>query len=153
MLEAIPTNIFRNNYRLHQQNKLLGEVDTSAWLEKARLELEEGTYELCREGKFSGDFLLVRNGHVVARATKPSVFQNRFDVELPNRSLVLRRQSVWNRRFAVFEGENQVGSVYPAGLFTRRAKIDLPADWPLSQRIFLFWLVFLIWRRQSQAAS
>jgi hypothetical protein len=153
MLEAIPTDIFATNFRLHEQNKLLGEVDTSVWREKARLELEEGTYELYRDGKFRGDFLLERNGNVVARATKPSAFQNKFEVELPNHSLVLRRLSLWSRRFGLFEGQKQLGSIYPIGLFTRRANIDLPADWPVAQRIFLFWLAFLMWRRQNQAAA
>src|SRR5438093_1506552 len=42
MLEAIPTDIFATNFRLQQQNNLVGEVDTSVFREKARLELEEG---------------------------------------------------------------------------------------------------------------
>ena len=153
MLEAIPTDIFATNFRLQQQNNLVGEVDTSVFREKARLELEEGTYELYREGRFSGDFLLERNGNIVARATKPRALQNRFEVELPNRNLVLRKLSVFSRRFGLFEGEKQIGSIYPAGIFTRRANIDLPADWPLATRIFLFWLAFLMWRRQKQAAA
>ena len=153
MLEAIPTDIFATNFRLQQQNNLVGEVDTSVFREKARLELEEGTYELYREGRFSGDFLLERNGNIVARATKPSALRNRFEVELPNRNLVLRKLSVFSRRFGLFEGERQIGSIYPAGIFTRRANIDLPPDWPLATRVFLFWLAFLMWRRQKQAAA
>jgi len=153
MLEAIPTDIFATNFRLQQQNNLVGEVDTSVFREKARLELEEGTYELYREGRFSGDFLLERNGNIVARATKPSALQNRFEVELPNRNLVLRKLSAFSRRFGLFEGEKQIGSIYPAGIFTRRANIDLPADWPLATRIFLFWLAFLMWRRRKRAAA
>jgi hypothetical protein len=153
MLEAIPTDIFATNFRLQQQNKLLGEVDTSVWRSKARLELEEGTYELYREGTFGGDFLLERNGNVVARATKPSALQNRFEVELPNRYLVLRKLSVFSRRFGLFDGEKQIGSIYPLGIFARRANIDLPADWPLATRIFLFWLALLMWKRQNRAAA
>jgi hypothetical protein len=153
MLEAIPANLFSTNFRLQQQNKLLGEVDTSVWRERGRLELEEATYELYRERKFSGDFLLERNGKVVARATKPSAFQYRFDVLLPNRTLTLRKLSIWSRRFGVFEGEKQIGSIYPVGIFTRRSNIDLPNDWPLATRAFVFWLVFLMWRRQNQAAA
>jgi hypothetical protein len=103
MLEAVPTNVFSTNFRLQQQNQLLGEVDTSIWREKGQLELEDGTYQLYREGPFSGDFILEHNGKLVARA--------------------------------------------------RRSNIDLPADWPLPIRIFLFWLAFLMWKRQSQAAS
>ena len=153
MLEAIPTDIFATNIRLQQQNKLLGEVDTSVWRDKARLELEDGTYQLSREGLCSGDFLLERNGNVVARATKPSALQNRFEVELPNRNLVLRKLSVFSRRFGLFEGEKQIGSIYPLGIFRRRANIDLPTDWPLATRIFLFCLAFLMWKRQQAASS
>ncbi|MDP9201581.1 MAG: hypothetical protein M3P26_06570 [Gemmatimonadota bacterium] len=153
MLEAIPTNIFSTTFRLQQQNQLLGEVATSIWREKGRLELEDGTYKTYREGLFSGDFLLEHNGKVVARASKPSALQNRFEVELPNRRLVLRKLSVWNRRFGLFDGEQQIGSIYPLGVFTRRSNIDLPADWPLAIRVFLFWLAFVIWKRQNQAAA
>lgn len=153
MLEAIPTNIFSTNFRLQQQNQLVGEVDTSIWREKARLELPDGTYELYREGTFAGDFLLVRDGKVVARATKPSAFQSRFEVEVPGKRVELRKVSIWNRRFGVFEGERQIGGIYPVGLFTRRANIDLPGDWPLATSVFVFWLAFIMWRRQSQSAA
>jgi len=153
MLEAVPTNIFSTNFRLQQQNQLLGEIETSIWREKAQLELQDGTYQLYREALYSGDFMLEHNGKVVARASKPSALQNRFEVELPNRKLVLRKLSLWNRRFGLFEGEKQVGGIYPLGIFTRRSNIDLPPEWALAQRIFLFWLAFLIWKRQSQAAS
>jgi hypothetical protein len=153
MLEAIPKNIFSTGFRLQQENQLLGEVDTSIWREKARVELEDGTYLLYREGRFSGDFMLEHNGKLVARATKPSSLRNSFEVELLGRLMVLRRLSPWNRRFGLFDGDNQIGSIYPRGVFTRRTNIELPGDWPLPVRVFLFWLVFLIWKRQSQAAS
>jgi hypothetical protein len=153
MLEAIPTDILSTNFRLQQQNQLLGEVDVSILREKARIELEDGTYELYRERQFSGDFVLERNGKIVARATKPSALQNRFEVELPDRRLVLRKVSIWNRRFELFDGEKQIGSIYPLGIFTRRSNIDLPDDWPLAIRVFLFWLAFIIWKRQNQAAA
>lgn len=153
MLEAVPKSIFSKSFRLQDQNRLLGEIDTSIWSEKAQLELEDGTYHLYRERMFSGDFILEHNGNVVARAAKPSALKARFDVELLNRHIVLRKVSIWNRRFAAFDGENQIGGIYPPGLFTRRANIDLPADWPLPIRIFLFWLVFLIWKRERQASA
>ena len=153
MLEAIPTNIFSTTFRLHQQNQLVGEIDTSIWREKATLELPDGTYQLYREGTFNGDFLLEHNGKVAARATKPSAFQSRFEVEVAGRVVELRKLSIWNRNFGVFDGERQVGGVYPLGLFTRRAKIDLPDDWPLAATAFVFWLAFIMWRRQNSAAA
>ena len=153
MLEAIPKNLFSTGFRLQQENRLVGEVDTSIWREKARVELEDGTYLLYREGHFSGDFILEHNGKLAARASKPSAFYNRFEVEVLGRLLILRRLSPWNRRFGLFDGDKQIGSIYPLTVFSRRAHIDLRGDWPLPIRVFLFWLVFIIWKRQSQAAA
>ena len=153
MLEAIPNNIFSKKFRLHQRDRLVGEVDTSVWREQGSIELEEGTYSLRREGFCSGDFYLERDGHIVARASKPSVLRNTFEIDLPNRHLTLRKLSPLNRRFGVFEGDKQIGSVYPLGIFTRRSNIDLPADWSLASRIFVFWLASLVWNRQNAAAS
>jgi hypothetical protein len=152
MLEAIPTNLFSYNFRLQQGGELVGEVDVSMLRDKAQVELQEGTYTLRREGLWSGDYLLEKDDTVIARATRTGVFQPSFEVALPNsRPVMLRRLSMWNRPFGLFEGEKQIGSVYPAGMFTRRSNIDLPGDWPLINRIFVFWLVFLIWKRQSAA--
>jgi hypothetical protein len=149
MLEAVPKNIFAINFYLQQQNELLGEVDSSLLREKAQLQLKDGTYLLYREGHFSGDFVLERDGTVIARASKPSALYNTFEVELPDRRLVLRKLSAWSRPFGLFDGEKQIGSIYPLGVFTYRTNIDLPADWPLPMRAFLFWLVCIIWKRQQ----
>jgi hypothetical protein len=153
MLVAVPTNIFSTSFRLYLNDNLLGEVNTAIWREKAELEIGEGTYQLYREGKLSGDFVLEHNGNIVARARKPSVFRNKFEVELPNQLLVLRKLSPLTRRFGLFDGERQLGSIYPLGILTRRSNIDLPNEWPLPIRVFVFWLAFLVWRRQNAAAS
>jgi hypothetical protein len=153
MLEAVPTNLFSTTVRLERDNKLVGEVSPSWWGEKARLELEDGTYQLYREGFASGVFLLEKDGSVIARATKPSVFAQKFDIELPNRHLELRRASLWSRGFNLFDGVKQVGSIYPQGFFRRRSIIDVPADLPLPIGVFVFWLVLVMWKRQRAAAS
>jgi hypothetical protein len=153
MLEAVPKTIFANGFFLQERDVLLGEIDSSLWREKARLEIERAIYLLYREGYFTGAFILEREGAVVARALKPSAIYKTFEVELPDRHLVLRKLSVLNRRFGLFDGEIQVGSIYPLHAFTRRTNIDLPTDWPLPIRAFLFWLVFIIWKREQTAAA
>ena len=150
MLEATATGILPLKFQLRQGSQLLGEFTISLWRGKGRLELEEGTYQLYREGWFSGDFLLELNGKVVARASKPSAFQNRFEIELPNLRVALRKPSSYNRRVIVLDGEREIGSIYPLGAITRRTGIDLPDDWPLPIRVFLFWIVFTIWKRPNQ---
>jgi hypothetical protein len=153
MLEAVPNNFFSSNFRLEEEGRLLGEVSASLWRDKATLEIQDGTYQFYREGQFSGDFVLEHNGNILARASKPSAFRNRFDVELPNRRLVLRKVAAFRRRLGLFDGEKPIGSVYPLGIFTRRSNIDLPSDWPLPIRVFVFWLAFIVWKRQDSMAA
>lgn len=153
MLEAVPTGIFSSRFLLQQEDQLLGEFDPSVWRDKARLELEDGTYELYREGQFKGDFVLDLNGKIVARATKPSAFRGIFTVELSNRHLILRKRSIWSRDFVLFDGEKEIGAIRPRGVFNRRTNIELPSEWPVSLQIFVFWLAFLIWKRENAAAA
>ena len=150
-MEAIATGMFNIKFRLVGQNqRLLGELENSFLQAKAQLELEEGSYQLYREGWFSGDFLLELNGKVVARASKPSVLRNRFEIELPDRQLVLSKPSSFDRRVIVLDGGKEIGSIYPLGTFTRRTHVDVPDDWPVPIRAFLFWLVFNVWKRPNQ---
>jgi hypothetical protein len=153
LLEAIPAGLFSATYQLQQDNVLIGEIDNSYFRERATLELDDGTYNLFRERAMSGDFMLERNGNVVARASKPSAFKSLFEVDVAGHHVVLRKMSMFSRRFGVFEDGRQVGAIYTAGTFTRRAIIDLPVEWPALTRVFLFWLTWLMWRRQHQSAS
>ena len=151
MLEAIPKNILSTRFRFQQENQLLGELDNSIWRENAQVELKDGTYVLYREGRFSGYFLIEHNGRLVARASKPSALKNTFEVEVAGRLLVLRQLSIWKRRFGLFVGDKQIGSVYPRRVLSRHAHIDVPGDLPLPIRVFLFWLVLVVWKRQEAA--
>jgi len=152
MLEATPTNFFSTTFLLQDAGRIVGEIDASLFSQKAQLELADGGYDLYREGLI-GDFVLALNGKVIARAAKPSLFENRFEVTVPGHTLELRKANLFSRRFNVFEAGKQIGGVYPLGLFTRRSNIELPSGWPLSTRIFIFWLAFLIWKKQNAAAS
>ena len=153
MLEAIPTNFFSSNFRLEQENKLVGELDPSVLRCKATLELEEGTYHLSREKFLGGDYLLERNGQIVGRAEKLSVWRDKFAVQIGSRLVELRKLSAFSRKFGLFDGDKQLGLIDPRGMFSKRANIDLPKEWPLADKVFMFWLVFLMWKRESQAAS
>ena len=152
MLQAIPTDLFSTNFRLEQESQLVGELDPSIWRCKATLELEEGTYNLYREKFLGGDYLLERNGNIVARAVKLSVLREKYAIQVGNRTIELRKTGWASRKFGLFDGDRQIGTISPKGTFSKRAEIDLPVEWPLASRIFMFWLVLLVWK-QSQAAS
>ncbi len=126
MIEAIPKGIFSSGFHLQQDGRAIADLDASSWSEKADVRIEGETFRLYRGGMMSGAFLLEWHGKTLARAIKPSVFSDRFELEVGRRSFTLRRESMWSRRFGLFEGEQQVGRVAPAGMFTRRTFVELP---------------------------
>lgn len=149
MIEAVPRGIFSNGFQLQQDGRVIAELNASSWREKADVQIDGETFRLYREGMMSGAFLLEWNGDTLARAIKPSVFSDRFELEVGRRSFTLRKESMWSRRFGLFEGEQQVGRVAPSGMFTRRVLVELPADWPSSVQTFVFWLALLMWNREN----
>lgn len=146
LLEAVPVS-FSINLQFREDGKMVGEMDRAFVRESARVDLDDGSYSFYRDGLVDGDYLLDGHGQTMARATKPMWWKADIDVELSRRSVKLRKTSVAFRRFAVFEGGKQVGMISPT-LVSGGAKIDLPSDWTLVDRIFLFWLCSLMWRRQ-----
>ncbi|HEX2206805.1 MAG TPA: hypothetical protein VHG93_03930 [Longimicrobium sp.] len=153
MIEAVPTSWFSGDYLLQQPHGTVAELDVSAWREKAEFEVQGGRYRLSREGMRSGAFVLESQGQMLARAVKPSAFRARFEVQFAGRTYELRRGGWASSSFGVFAGHQQVGSVRRAGVFSRRAYIDLPDDWPLAAQVFIFWLALVIWNRERAAAS
>lgn len=151
MIEAVPSSWFSSSYRLQQAHGTVAELDVSGWREKAEFEIRGAHCRLYREGFASGAFVMESGGKVVARATKPSAFRARFEVQVGDRTFEMRR-SAWSSGFGLFDGERQVGRVRRAGMMTRRAYIELPDDWPLAAQVFVFWLAVVIWNR-DQAAS
>jgi hypothetical protein len=152
MLEAVPRGFLSNDYTLRSLDGSLAELDVSGWRERAEFELDGVPHRLYREGVLSGAFVLERAGEVAARAEKPSAWRARFVLHLQGRTLELRRLG-WGRRFGLFEEGREVGRIAPAGVFTRRARIELPAGYPLPLQLFLFWLVLVIWRRDRQSSD
>jgi hypothetical protein len=152
MIEAVSKHIFSNDYVLHGAEGSVAELDVSGWRERAEFVLDGASYRLYRDGMV-GPFVIERDGAVIASARKPSAFRDRFEVELPDRTYVLRKTSWSGRRFGVFEGDRAVGEMAQTGWFSRRIRLSLPADWPAAVHIFLFWLALVIWNRDAAAAA
>jgi hypothetical protein len=133
--------------QFREDGKAVGDMERSLWRETGELDLDDGRYSFYRDQVIGGDYVIEHKGQTLARASKPSWWRSNLDVELFNRSVKLSRPSIFRRRFAVFEGGRRVGTINPGGI-TGRAKIDLPADWTVLDRAFLFWLCSLMWRRQ-----
>lgn len=152
MIEAVSKHVFSNDYVLRGAGGSVAELDVSAWRERAEFGLDGASYRMYRDGMF-GPFVLERDSTVIARARKPSAFRDRFEIELPDRTCVLRRTSLGGRRFGIFVGDDAVGEMAQVGLFGRRIRLSLPPEWPEAVHIYVFWLALVIWNREAAAAA
>lgn len=153
MLEARPLGVFSRDFDIEAEGQSVALLDVSRWREAGAISIQGQPYRLYREGLMSGGFVLEKEGQIVARAIKPSPFSARFDLELNAHRCSLRRASIFGRSFSVFQDGVAVGSIHPASMFSRRTIIDLPTDWTVPVQVFAFWLVLVIWNRDSAAAS
>jgi hypothetical protein len=153
--ELVPQGWFSWNFAVLQQGSPIAEIDMSSWGEKGELAIAGTTYKTYRERLMSGLFVLELNGAQVATAEKPSAFLRSFNVVHEGRNYVLKAASSFGRRFVLLEGEGEreIGSVRPAGLFTRKAIVDLSDELPLPVQVFVLWLTLILWKRQSEQSA
>jgi len=74
-------------------------------------------------------------------------------VDHAGRNYVLGAESAVRRKFVLNENGETVGSVSPLNAFTRKCLVDLPVDIPLPVRVFMIWLVIILWKRDSDTAA
>ena len=131
----------------------VADIDVSRWRERGLLTVQGLTYEVYREGQMSGAFILKSAGSVLARAKKPSAFRRSFIIEHAGRQYTLRATSAFRRQFLLLEGSREIGSLSPEGLFTRRARVDLPQELSLPVKVFIIWLAVILWKRQTDSGA
>lgn len=154
MLNAIPRNWFSWDFRILDGDRDVAEMDLSFWREKGVLSVEGVPYRVYREGPAHGAFILEDpGGQVVARAEKPNALRRSFLVDYDGRRLRLDAWTPFGRSFVLRDDQGVIGTVKPDNFITRRATANFPEAFPLPVRIFLLWLVIIMWRRDDGSGS
>lgn len=149
MLRAKPIRLFSNTFSVHDDGRDVARVRIGWFSDNGAVTIDGREMKLSREHTFLGAFEFEHEGVIVARAYKPSVLRNRFEVEIDDRRVHLERESLISRSFVVRCSERLLGRIDPEGMLTRKARIDLPDDWPTELQLFVFWLVLIIWKRMN----
>ena len=153
MLQAVPKGWFSSKYDVSNDNVPVGTINFSAWREEGELTIGGSIYRVYREGLMSGSFVLELNGSILARAQKPSALYRTFIIELGEKKYVLEAKSAFSSKFMLIEGERQIGSAYREGVLARKSLADFPDEIEITIRMFLLWLVMILWRRSDSASA
>ena len=142
------THWYSQDFTVEEADRQLAHADVSSWGEKGVLTIDGVAHRVYREGISYGDFLLEREGRVLARATKPSAWRNRVLIRHGDRTYELDKRSIWTRSYVVRSGSTEVGTLAPTSSWRRTADASLPEEWPLPLKIFVIWLTVILWRRE-----
>jgi hypothetical protein len=153
MLTATPKSWLSANLAVAGSTGHLADVAMSMWREKGTLTVAGQRYALYRKRPMSGLFILESDSGVLATAEKPSVWSSRLLIEHAGSRYELKRRSMFSRTFDLHAGPGSVGSISARNAFTRGMNIDLPESLPLPVRLFIVWLVAILWNREAAAAG
>jgi hypothetical protein len=123
-----------------------------AVLNHAKLGFDLGgqAYSVRRSGFLAPLYELQHSGSTLLSA-KQSAFVFRYSVSLDDRTWMLKALEITERRFGLFDGTTQVGTISPASRihYTSDITIDLPDTLPLAGQVFLIWLLLWKWGAAS----
>jgi hypothetical protein len=125
-------------------------VDLSWWRDKGELRIQGAVYRTHRDGS---SYVLESSSKVIARAERPRMLFREFVIEHSGHRYTLRAKSAFRRKFLLFEGESQVGSISAEGFFTRKAAVELPSQLPLVLQVFIIWLAMTLWKHDDTAGG
>lgn len=153
MLQIQPTKWYSETYEISEDGRDLTEVNIRWSREAGSFRLGRDRFEVGRDGWMSGDYYLEHGGNRIASATKPSAWNRRFVLRHKGKQYELEAASAFTRTFHLKKGGRTVGTVEPVSWWTRQANADLPAELPAEVRIFVAWLVLVMWKRSRDSSS
>lgn len=153
MLQLVPQGWLGWHVDVLGNDRKITEIKTSTLPESGTFSIDGADFRAWREGMFSGEFLLAKDGETIARAQKPSALKSSFNIEFSDRQYTLKKESWAGRSFVLIQGDIEVGSIRPEGVLTRKASVDLPGDMPMPLQLFVVWLTILLWKREADAGA
>jgi len=153
MIRAEPHSIFSWDVTVYEDGTPVADIDM-AWVREAgEVMIGEVACRLYREGLFSGAYVLEADGFEWVRAVKPSALFRTFEITYDDVHYTLQARSALRRTFELHQDGDLVGTIYPDHAFTRKMTADLPEAMPLAVRVFIVWLVLLMWKRAAESSS
>jgi hypothetical protein len=145
-LVASPKGWLSPDFILQRNGSSTAELTANRWKPEARLEIGEGVFDLYREGRLSGEFVLARGDSIIARAKKPTFLRSTYSVQWADATYTLQPRSITKSAFVLIDGDRELGAVERESWHSRRAQLVFPGDWPLEIQVFAFWLSELSWQ-------
>jgi hypothetical protein len=148
MLHAQRRGFFKRSYELTERGSRLTDI-ADIKREGCAFTVDAHSYRISRER--SKRFLLDGPGGQAAVAERDG--GRRWRISSPAGSFELVRPSMWRSAWELHANGQPVGTIEHDGGFGRSSKAELPAELPRALRVFVFYVVLMVWERAANAAA
>lgn len=156
-MTAEPQRGLARRYRLLGDGAPVTEINFPAFGPSTATPIAGRRYRLRRTGVLRDHFTLEADsdGALVASATQRDPLRREFLVEVGPQRLTLCAESPLRSDYRLLDDQRPIGAIRPLARLRHGAEADLPDSLPLEARVFLMWVVLLLWsrRRVTRAAA
>jgi hypothetical protein len=152
MLSGRLRGFWANRWEIRRGDELVATLAMRMLRERCTIEADGVTVEAERRGVLRPEYTLKSNEKTLAVVRKTSMVRTRYVLDLGGVEINIRQAGWTGRRFLISRGESEIGLVQRSGWWGQRAMINLPSEWPLGLKIFVFWIIALAWRHQDAAS-
>ena len=121
MLTCIPESFFNWNFSVPDTSEGAARLVFNFFVEQGAITYGGEEYTVKKHGPFSGHWTLERGGEVFADIHKSSPIFRTFKIQAADSLLTFKALSPFSRKFGIFSQDQQIGSIEPGHMFTRRA--------------------------------
>jgi hypothetical protein len=131
-------------------DSVVAEIEIPRWRKKAVLKVGGLRYAAYREGVIWGAFILGLDATQLARAERTNWLSRSFTIKHGEKTYRLKAE--WfGSSFILLDNGQEVGSLVPRGMFTRKTSVSLPDQLPLPVQMFVIWLT--LYQRETDAGA
>jgi hypothetical protein len=152
-MEAVPRSFFSWNFEILENSQKIADLDMSSWREKGLVQVDGANFTISKEGFINPTFTFSQDNTELATATKETMLSHGFVVDVDGKRFYLKKKSFFSRVMLFSNDLGSIGTIKRRSLFKRGALVELPEDVDLPVRIFVIWLVLLMWKRDSDNAA
>lgn len=150
--EVVPQGFFSRHYDLLRGGQVIASLQMALIQEAGEFTIGGHAFAIRRESFWKDVFAVTCDDQPVCQVSR-KFWSRQFDITSADQMWTLMRIGWFRRGHRLLVGEREVGTICPAGWFTRRRIAEFSDEVPLPIQVVCIFLVLIVSRREQQSAG
>ena len=150
--QIVPQGFFSRHYHLEWNGQTVATLRMSLWTEGCEFTIADHAFSIRRTSMWKDGFILTADGQTVCEVKK-WFWSRQYELSATDDHWVLQPAGFFTRTHQLLNGEREVGTIFPAGWFTRRQIASFVADVPPPIQVLAIFLFLVIRQREENNSA